>query len=315
MLGKRHIVVPDMWLGKPTFSMVTVGVVLTSFLAGSAHAEAPHAEDMGARALGRGGVGRADAADVSGEELNLSAAALVPSYSIFAGAELGPDGRFQARAGALDSRTSPVALGAGYRWRVDDVPPTGADLPGWTPAGDDVLANPTMAHRVHLGVALPVLQRRLSFGVHTRYDWWDAELSGTGSAFNFGFSVAARPIPTLTLAAATRNLLTTTDTRTTREADLSVRFDPGPYLGLEADVVAPIADGLDVDTFAWRVGADVSATKVLALRGGWSMESGIHHAHAGLGLVSEKATLDYGIKVRLDAPERNWHALDLRVNF
>ncbi|MDP2308336.1 MAG: hypothetical protein Q8P18_20115 [Pseudomonadota bacterium] len=315
MPGKRIIVVPDMRIGKPTLSKVTVGVALVGFLAGSAQAAPVPVDEMGARSLGRGGVGRADGADVSGEELNLASVSLVPAYSVYGGAELGPDARFLARSGAVDSRTSPVALGAGYRWRVDDVPPTGADLPGWAPVADDALGNPTSAHRVHLGAALPFLERRLSLAVHTRFDWWDAELSGKGTAFNFGFSVAGRPLPSLTVAAAARNLLTTSDTRTTREVDLGLRFDPGPYLGIEADVVAPIADGLDIETFAWRAGADISATTWLAVRGGWSMEAGAHNAHAGIGLVSDKATLDYGIKVRLDAPERNWHALDLRVNF
>jgi hypothetical protein len=308
-----------MWLGKPTLSMVTVGVVLVSFTAPPAHASSDHPLDhpevMGARSLGRGGVGRADATDISGEELNLAAVSLIPSYSFFGGAELGPDGRFLARAGAVDSRTSPVALGAGYRWRADNVPPTGAALPGWAPADGEALDNPTTAHRVHLGVALPFLERRLSLAVHTRFDWWDAEIAGPANAFNFGFSVAGRPVPSLTVAAGARSLLTTVDTRTQREVDLALRFDPGPYLGFEADVVAPIADGLDVDTFEWRAGLDVSATQWLALRGGWSMDSGGHNAHLGLGLVSDKATLDYGIKVQLDAPERNWHALDLRINF
>ena len=53
----------------------------------------------------------------------------------------------------------------------------------------------------------------------------------------------------------------------------------------------------------------------LALRAGWSMESGTHYASAGIGLINEKAVLDYGVKVQLDDPSRNWHGLDLRVNF
>lgn len=311
-----------MWFGKPAFmpsfprwAGIIPASLFVSLGASPAHAGTVESDEMGARALGRGGVGRADGADASAEQFNLAAVSLTPSYSMFAGAELGPDGRFLARAGAVDSRTSPVALGAGYRWRVDNVPPTGSELPGWAPADGDALDNPTGAHRVHLGVALPFLQKRLSLAVHTRFDWWTSELSGDSNAFNLGFSVAGRPVPSLTVAAAARNLLTTDDTRTTREVDLGVRFAPGPYLGLEMDVVAPIAPGLDVDTFGWHAGADISATTWLALRGGWSRFAGAHHAHAGLGLVSEKATLEYGIKVRLDAPERNWHALDLRVNF
>jgi hypothetical protein len=329
MPGKRHIVVPNMWTGKPPpafadrlgavasrFTLGTTGVLLSAALAAPAHAVTPGgaAEDMGARALGRGGVGRADGADVGGEELNLAASALTPQYILFAGGEIGPDGRLLARTGAVDSRTSVVALGAGYRYFVDDVPPTGAELPGWKPAGTE-LANGGSHQRVHLGLAVPLLERRLSFGGNARFDWGATELAGDQSAFNFGFSVAARPVASLTFAAGARNLLVTGYPHVQREVDLSARFDPGKYLGIEADVVAPIVGGFDVGGFQWRAGADVAATTWLTLRGGWSMDAGAHSAHAGLALVSDKATLDYGVKVRLDDPSRNWHAVDLRVNF
>lgn len=327
MLGKRHIVVPDMWPGKPPLafllavSLKAVEVLAVGSLAALAYAEPAYAEDMGARSLASGGVGLADGKNVAGEELNLSAAALDPSYVVYGGAEVGPDKRFLARSGAVDSRTSAVALGAGYRWMMDNVPPAGAELPGWKPA-DTELSNLSTTQRVHLGLAVPFLERRLAIGAHTRFDWKDSALTGTTNAFNFGFSVAGRPIPTLTVAAGARNLLTSAFTSVTREADLAVRFDPGPYLGLEADVSAPIegpasaaSEQFGVDTFRWRAGADVSATSWLALRGGWSLVEDHHYAHAGLGLVSDKATLDYGVKVQLDMPSRNWHALDLRINF
>ncbi len=306
-----------MWPGKPPLAFA---LALGALAVGSQAAPA-FADDMGARSLGSGGVGLADGKNPAGEELNLSAAALDPSYVVYGGAEVGPDKRFLARSGAVDSRTSPVALGAGYRWMTDNVPPTGADLPGWKPAGGD-LSNLTTTQRVHLGLAVPLLDRRLSIGAHTRFDWRTSALTGASNAFNFGFSVAGRPVPSLTVAAGARNLLVSDFPDVTRLADLGVRFDPGPYLGLEVDVSAPIegpASGAEarfgVDTFQWRAGADVSATKWLALRGGWSLVEDHHHAHVGLGLVSDKATLEYGVKVQLDQPARNWHALDLRISF
>lgn len=309
MRGKRHIVVPDMWRGKPPLSKVLAGALMVGALSSSARAE-----DMGARSLGRGGVGRADGADVAGEEANLAAASLNPQYIMYGGGDAGPDGRFGARVGAMDSRTSAVALGAGYRWLIDNVPPNGAALPGWKPAGTE-LTNPTTANRVHLGVAVPLLDRRLSIAAHTQFDWEESELTGPDNAFNFGFSVAGRPLPQLTLAIGARELLDTGYARTSREADVSVRYDPGPYLGIEADVVAPLMTGFSVDTFEYRAGVDVSATRWLSVRGGWSLASAHHFAHAGLALVSDKASIDYGIKLQLDAPERHWHALDLRVVF
>lgn len=315
-----------MWPGKPlsafaarvgtVASRFTLGTIGFLLCAGPAAAAAPGgaAEDMGARALGRGGTGRADGADVAGEEVNLAASALTPQYILFAGGEIGPDGRLLARGGAVDSRTSVVALGAGYRYFVDDVPPTGAELPGWKPAGAE-LTNGGAHQRVHLGLAVPLLERRLSFAGQARYDWGKTELAGEQSAFNFGFSVAARPIESLTFALGARNLLLAGYPHVQREVDLSARFDPGKYVGVEVDVVAPVVGAFDVADFQWRAGADLPVTPWLTLRGGWSMDAGVHSAHAGLALVSEKATLDYGVKVRLDDPSRNWHGVDLRVNF
>ncbi len=286
-------------------------VIVAALAVGTSEAMA---SDMGARSTGRGGVGVADAADAAGEEQNLAAVALDPRYVVFVGAGLGPDGRFLLRGGAVDSRTSIVALGAGYQRLADDVPPTGADLPGWKPA-DGELANPTTWQRVHLGLAVPFAERRVSVGASGRFDWRTSALSGEQMAFNFGVSAAGRPIDQLTIALGARNLLGATYPRVARELDLGVRYTPGERFGVEGDVTAPLDADFGIDRFAWRAGVDGAVTEWLALRGGWSMESGTHFASAGVGLVSEKATLDYGIKVQLDAPERNWHGLDLRINF
>jgi hypothetical protein len=290
--------------GKPLFAIAAMGL---------GWAVPASAEELGARSMGRGGVGRADAADVGGEAENLAALSLVPRYEIVAGAELGPDARFLLRSNAVDSRTSKVTLGAGYQRLTDNVPPTGDALPGWKLPGEE-LENPTSHQGVHLGLAVPFLDHRLAIAAHTRFDWRSSDLEGDDNAFNFGFSVAGRPLPTLTLAAGARDLLGGY-ADTTRSADLSVRYDPGPYLGIEADVTTPLEGTFTADRLGVHAGFDVGAVKWLALRGGWYMDEGTHFATAGIGLISEQATLDYGVRVQLDDPARNWHGLDLRVSF
>ena len=300
-----------MFTGKP-FLRILAGLLFIP-LAGWAWVGLAHAQDMGARALGRGGVGRADGADVSAEAVSLAAISLAERYEMVSGAELGPDGRFLFRGVAVDSRTSAVTLGAGYRRLADNVPPTGSALPGWKPSGAE-LEDPTTHEGVHLGLAVPFLERRMSFAAHTRFDWRDSAQLGKDNGFNLGFSAAGRPIPTLTLAAGARNLLATDYPDTRRTADFSIRYDPGIYLGIEADVVAPL-DRFTVDQFEWHAGADASMVEWLAIRSGWYADAGTHFVTGGVGLISEKASLDYGVRVRLDDPARNWHALDLRVVF
>ena len=177
------------------------------------------------------------------------------------------------------------------------------------------LSNPATWQRFHVGVAVPLLDRRLSIAGQARYDWRTSKLVGEEKAFNFGFSVAGRPIPQLTLAGGAVNLLSNDFGRVHREGSFALRWDPGPYLGLEGDVVAPIDADIALDRFDWRVGVDGGVLSWLQLRGGWSMESEVHFVSAGLGLVSEHAILEYGARVRLDHPADNWHALDVRVVF
>jgi len=294
-----------MWCGKPRLSIV----------AGLLFCTAPaFASELGARATARGGVGFADAGDAAAEEWNIAASALDPRYVIFAGAGLGPDDYVNLRAGALDSRTSPVALGAGYARLVDDVAPTGADRPGWTTPGA-ALSNPTAWQRVHLGIGVPFLERRMSVAASARYDWRTSALAGADNAFDFGLSVAGRPVEQVTLALGARNLLDSDYPRITREADLGVRWTPGPRFGVEADISSPIDANFSVDRFVWRGGLDAGLAEWLALRGGWSTEAGTNFASVGVGLIHTSVVLDYGVKIQLDDPSRNWHALDLRVNF
>jgi hypothetical protein len=291
--------------GNPRIAIVAaLCVVSTPSLAG----------DMGARALARGGVGLADAGDAAGEAENLAAASLDPRYVVYAGAGLGADNALLLRAGALDSRTSVVALGAGYTRLTDDITPDDAELPGWK-VPDEALSNAALWQRAHVGIAVPFLDRRISVAALGRVDWRSGVLLDEDFAFNFGFSAAGRPIEQLTLALGARNLLDTGFTRVTREADFAVRYTPGPRFGVEADVMAPLDAAFGIDRFAWRLGVDGGPLEWLALRGGWCMEAGTHFASAGVGLIHEKAVLDYGVRVQLDDPARNWHGLDLRVNF
>lgn len=272
------------------------------------------ATELGARALGRGGVGFADTGDPAGEQLNLAVASLSPRYTMFVGAELGPDARILLRGGAMDSRTAAFAMGGGYRWISDDVLPDVDGLPGWrVPA--EALENPAIRQGAHIGVGVPFLERRLSLAAHARYDWMTSALNGKDDAFNFGFSVASAPIDGLAVAVGVFNLLDTGYDRVSREGHVGVRYAPVEVVGIEVDAEVPVDASIAFATLALRAGVDVQPIEWLALRAGWALESENHFVAAGIAFTSERASIDYGVRVRLDRPERNWHALDVRVEF
>ena len=272
------------------------------------------AQDSGARAQGRDGVGRADGADAGSISENLAAASLDPHYNVVTGAALGPDHHFRYHAGAIDTRTSVVSLGAGYYRLTDNVPPASAELPGWMPP-DEVFDNPAQHQGAFLGLAVPFLERKVSLSVTGRYDWENSIYGGKDTTFNFGFGAAVRPVESLTFAAGIRDLLDTGYSRNARRADLGVRFSSGPFIGVEANAVAPLAGDYSLGAWGWHGGADIGFTKWFTLRGGASFSHGVTSASAGIGLVSEHACLDYGMKIETKDPSRHWHALDLTVLF
>lgn len=276
-----------------------------------------HAADwLGARSLARGGTGLADGDDAAAVGANVATIALADRYDVVAGGVRGPDDTWLGGVAAADSRTSVVTLGATYTYSADNVPPTGASLPGWLVLGE-ALDNPTSHQGLSVGLAYPFLGRKLAIGVTGRYDWRASENDGNASAFNFGASIAARPDETVTLALAIQNVLDLDYADTRRLVDLGARWQPGPYLALEASLQTEWMGNPFEESLAEHAGVDVFAVEWLALRAGWQHEDGLHQVGGGIGLVSERAAIDYGIsgEVGSNDPLRLWHGLDLRVHF
>lgn len=272
------------------------------------------AQELGARALGRAGAGRADPHDVAALSANLAAVATEKRYDVYAHSALGPDGYLGLGAGAVDSRTSVVSLGGGYTRISDTAPPVDDELPGWKPP-DDTLEDLTVRQGVHLGLAVPVMDRRLGVAVTGRYDWSASAISGEATGFNLGVGVAARPWEWLSVAAGARDVFTTDYAGHARSADLAVRWMPDDALGLEVDVVAPLDAKFDAGHMSFQGGADALLTKWLVLRAGGAWDGGVTAAAGGLGLLHDKAALDYGFRVPFANPKRSVHALDVRVLF
>jgi hypothetical protein len=289
-----------------------------------ARAESPGADLswQGARALGRAGAGRAAADDVAGAAGNVAAVALDERYEVFAGGAIGADGTYVLRAGAVDSRTAAFTLAAGYHRRWDDVPPSADVLPGWKEP-DAELSDPAVHQGGWFGVAVPLASDRVSIAATARYDHSSGALSGASSGFDVGVSVAARPIDVLTLALDGRNLVGSPVEDTTRTVGFGVRVDPGPYLGVGLDLVAPLQDDLLTAVDGWRnadahLGLDLGLAEPVKLRGGVAWDETGWRPAAGLALVSERIDLDYGLRID-PAPEvedvRTWHGLDVRIRF
>lgn len=271
------------------------------------------AQDLGARALAMGGTGRADASDAGVVPDNIATFSLAPQYNFLTGVGFGPEDYFLTRGSVMDSRTSQVSLGASWFRSTETPILSGEDLPGWkTPV--DKLRNPTVRQGILLGVAYPFLERRISIGVMGRYDWQTSQRDEKVSAYNLGFNLAGRPIPSLTLATAVHNVLQNDYESTPRTLDMAARWDAGPYFGIEMDGVFPLSATETDAPIPFKLGGGVSASlvEVAAIRAGWSTEEGSYSLTGGVGLLSEHASLDYGLRYNLGL-QQFWHGLDLRV--
>ena len=271
---------------------------------------------LGARSLGRGGTGLADGEDAGAAGVNVATVSLADRYDLVAGGVRGPDDTWIGRIAAVDSRTSVVTLGATYTYKADDVPPTGDALPGWIVAGDEI-DNPATHQGLSIGIAYPFLERKFSVGFTGRYDWLASENEGNASAFNFGASIAGKPADSLTLALSVQNVLDLDYVDTRRLVDIGARWQPGPYLALEGSLRTEWMGNPFEESLAEHVGIDLFAVKWLALRGGWQHENGQHQVGGGIGLISDKAAIDYGISGELGTadPVRLWHGVDIRIHF
>ncbi len=140
----------------PAFAVISAFLASTPALA---------ADYFGANteAMGRAAVANWD--DNSAISINPGALGLAERYTLMAQLQVGPGLDLAFGASAVDSKTTPqVALGVGYRGTIADPPLTADDMPGWFAPGDPI-ANRKRSHEVSLALAVPVLDRKLSFGL------------------------------------------------------------------------------------------------------------------------------------------------------
>jgi hypothetical protein len=192
--------------------------------------------------------------------------------------------------GAVDARTSDfVAAGVGYYGNSYNPPPTNAELPGWVAEGEE-LSNQKWIHDFVASVSVPMLDRRVGFGVTFAPQFHDEDLNGTGWTFDMHSGLGIHPVPWLTVGLATRNLLPWGSQYGDTELTGGVLLD-SENLDVEADVeFRPKIDRLP----SIGSGAEL-AVNMARFRGGWRMDvNQMHWASAGIGYDQEGAAIMYG---------------------
>lgn len=279
------------------------GALLIALLSGPATARAESTTVAptthgGATSFGLAGTTRADPDNLDNVWHGSAVLALDPSYDIVADGFIDPGTWRGVKAAALDSRTGAFTLGLQYSFaRIDDLPMTEDDLPGWK-LPDASAENTAAAQHLAAGAAYAVgEERRLAIGVHGGWFWRRTAIAGDGSGLRLGGSVAGRPSDTLTLSlAGTAPLLVdgARDGEGLPWLEAGTRWQVAEPVVLMADAALPLRD---VDGFDFSVAAQGTIGELVPLRVGYSRCAGdVRHAlGAGIGIVSEALNLQYGV--------------------
>lgn len=206
----------------------------------------------------------------------------------------GPEGDLEWGASIADSRTSPlVAFGVSYVGGITTPELAISDFPGWKLA-DEELDPLRRDHQFNVGLAIPLLDHRLSFGAGGQVLLFDREVGGSGTTGNLDLGVGGMPLEWLGIGLAARDLVPTGDNAThplTLGLGALARQE---YFSAAADLdFIPESGAID-----WAAGLE-GTLSTAAGRVGFrdSGETGAQHLTWGLGFHSESASLDYAMAI------------------
>ncbi len=295
----------------------------TAVLGGALALAAPRvarADPLMANDLAMGGAHRANPYSLATLLDAPATLGLTERYDLGAGFRIGPDKQRALQVAALDSRTSRVSAGITWTRMAHENGLQTADLPGWV-LPDTVIEEREVRHRVGAGVALPLLNRQLAFGVAGWYDHRATPDGEAGPGGNVTASVATKLAQdAVVLSVQSSNLLPWRLYYAPLDVSAGLRLQAKELAAVEANLVAPLGDTDHV--LGFNLGAQVVAAEVVPLRVGFERDSetGTDRVTGGVGVEGDRGALDYGARFwvgegRPDEGLASWHGISLRLFF
>jgi hypothetical protein len=302
-------------------------------LAGLAATSASAADvPRGANLLALGGTGAANPHDNAALALNPGLLGLVERYDFQAQFAYGPTNALQWGLNGMDGRNS--ALAGGFAYSGDRFEPRvrTEDLPGWREVGAEV-RNRMRLHDLAVALALPLLDRRLAFGLSSAITWYNHDLLGKGVAFDLQGGVGVRPIDALTFGVAVRNFLPLrggVDRPTSVVGGVRVE---APGISLGEPRPAPVAIEANAEwiprqppslqdalPLVLSAGVELPLGAARIRAGGRRDVGGLAWVTAGLGYEREGTAVEYGVGIptnpvlgpRQSALASTVHAIQIR---
>lgn len=300
--------------GWSVHGMLTTLVALATFTAPAANAADVA---LGANTVAMGSAAAADPYDNAALTLNPGLLALTERYDFQAQFGFGPTGGLHWAFSGMDGRTSDkIAGGFVYSGDAYSPPLTTSDLPGWVEVGAEI-PNKHRDHEVAIGVAAPVLDHRLSFGLAGNLQFYDHDLQGKGVGFDLDVGVGVRPIEPLTFGLALRNPLPFFGADRATSVVGGVRGELVENFAIEADAtwLSRVADS-EALPLVIGGGVEKAIGQARIRLGGARAVDGLASLTAGLGWEREGAAFEYGLVVPLRDVRfaTTVHALQLRFS-
>lgn len=203
---------------------------------------------------------------------------------------------------AIDSHTLPkVALGLGYHYVLQNPPLTDSELPGWIVEGSTP-TNHQRGHDADLSLAVPLVDRKLSFGIGASFQLLKRERLGSVPDGDVSVGFASRPTEAFAFGLSGQDLLPLKST------DHPARVAAGLWLGSE-DLGGFAVDGsyrvIDGDGSPLDMAAGFERKfGGAAVFGGWHWDGRYQWHAAALGVAwhQEATWLDLAVDVPFARP-------------
>ena len=281
-------------------------LLLSAALAGTARAQTT--EIQTARAAGMGGAFRAMAFDNSAIDLNPAAMAQVQKFDFEGGyyRTVEDPTEYALQVAIADSLTNVVATGFAFEFRRIRIP---------DPDGGTIDAS---VQRYVTGVGIPIVPQFLHIGFNGKFI--QSKLEGTKDKrlFTSDFTLHARPVRMLALAAGFDNMVNGNEPEAPRTITGGAAFLPVRWFAVSGDVFQDLATDPEEDHIGWAFGAQWLPTASIAFRGGvyepaTDPDTRERVWTAGLGLLAETGSIDYAMRISDGDSETLSHHLTLSV--
>lgn len=263
-------------------------------------------ETPSARVAGLGGASIADPTDTTSIRTNPAALALLERYDLQGAFLYGPTKDMRWSAGVIDSQTSEwLGFGVSYAGgRTTSTPFAPEDLPPFVVAGEDPV-NAVSRHDITLGASVPLLDRRLAFGLGGTLSILERPWQGKEVTGNATLGVAARPADWITLGLAARDVLPIKG-QYDRPASMAFGVRGGDeervFGAVEIEGRLEHNDTATTSPITARVGVE-GVVRFVHGRAGYAFEGPLdrHSLSLGLGVGNSAGSLDYTMVVPLNA--------------